>query len=75
MMNGYHCLNCGEKLKQPGMNLSGEDIVIVDGIFHSSTIEESISYIHSLYPDGEVIIHEILPGEAHITVMKREEEA
>lgn len=47
---------------------NGETIVLIDGIFHSSTIKESIDCIYSLYPNRKVIIHMILPGMAYITV-------
>ena len=47
-----------------------EDIVISDGLFYDGTTKEEIDYIHSLYPNRKVIIHMIIPNEAHITVIK-----
>lgn len=47
-----------------------ENIVISNGLFYDGTTKEEIDYIHSLYPNRKVIIHMIIPNEAHITVIK-----
>jgi hypothetical protein len=45
-----------------------ENIVIRNGIFYDGSTKEEIEYIKSLYPNKEIIVHTIIPGEAHITV-------
>lgn len=52
-----------------------ENIVISNGLFYDGTTKEEIDYIYSLYPNEKVIIHTIMPSEAHITVMKMHSKA
>lgn len=46
----------------------GENIVIQDGIFCDGTSSAEIEVLKSLEDNKKVIVHMIIPGEAHITL-------
>lgn len=46
----------------------GEKIVLVSGLFFDGTTEEEHREIKSAYPDKDIVVYKVIPGEAHITV-------
>lgn len=45
-----------------------EKIVIVSGIFYDGSTQMEADHIKSMYPNRDVQVHMVLPGEAHIVV-------
>lgn len=46
-----------------------KEVVIQNGLFYDGSTKEEINVINSLYPKRKIIIHMILPGVAHITLL------
>ena len=51
-----------------------EKIVIDHSIFYDGSTEKEINTLNSLYPNDEVYVHSVVPGKAHITVYKKQNE-
>lgn len=49
-----------------------ENIVLVDGLFWDGSTKEEHDVISKTFPDKEITVHMIIPGEAHISVYDKE---
>lgn len=46
----------------------GEDLIVKDGIFYCLTNEKIIEIFKKQFPNKNIVVHTIFPGEAHITI-------
>ena len=49
-----------------------ENIIVHHDIFYDGSTQEELQHIELLYPDKEILIQTVHPGEAHITVWNKE---